>query len=87
MSVPGIYAKVKRAERIRVRATRLDNTTIEFEAEGMAARLWQHELDHLEGSLFVDRVGPASKILIRNALRDLERTYAEQAPDETDEKS
>ena len=87
LSVPGIFAKVKRAERILIRGTRLDNSAVEFEAEGFPARLWQHELDHLEGSLFVDRIGPTSKILIRNSLRELEQQYADGTSAETDEES
>jgi len=77
LSVPGVYAKVRRAERVRVRAQRLNGETIEFEAEGLPARLWQHELDHLEGALFLDRLSAASRILVRKALKDLEQRLQE----------
>ena len=79
LSVPGIWAKVRRAEIVRVRATLLTGEDVEINAEGFVARTWQHEIDHLDGSLFVDRVGPAAKILIAGKLRDLESVYKEVA--------
>jgi len=75
LSVPGVQAKVRRANKVLVRATRLDGTVMEMEAEGLAARMWQHEIDHLDGGLFVDKVGPASRILIRRQLKQLERDF------------
>ena len=79
LSVPGIWASVRRAEIVRVRATLLNGEEVEINAEGLAARTWQHEIDHLDGSLFVDRIGPAAKILIAGKLRDLESVYKEVA--------
>ena len=78
LSVPGVFAKVRRAERVRVRASRINGETIEFEAEGFPARLWQHEVDHLEGALFVDRLSPATRILVRDSLKELERIHREK---------
>jgi len=78
LSLPGVFAKVRRAERVRVRAALPDGTPVEIEAEGLAARAWQHELDHLEGTLFVDRLGPAAKIAVSGRLRELERMYRRQ---------
>ena len=75
LSVPGVLAKVRRAQRVRVRATRADGETVEMEAEGLLARAWQHEIDHLEGGLFVDRLSPAARILVRGRLRELEAGY------------
>ena len=54
LSVPGIYDKVSRAEWVRVRALDIEGKAIEFEAEGLLAICVQHELDHLEGKVFVD---------------------------------
>lgn len=82
LSLPGLWAKVRRAERVRVRAMRPDGEVVEFEAEGLAARAWQHELDHLEGGLFVDRVGPAARILLAPRLHGLEEEYKKVAPEE-----
>jgi peptide deformylase len=77
LSVPGVWAKVKRAEKIRVRAGLPSGETVEFEAEGMAARVIQHELDHLEGGLFVDRLGPTAKIMVSGRLKGLEAEFEE----------
>lgn len=54
LSVPGIYDKVSRAEWVRVRALNPEGETFEFEAEGLLAVCVQHELDHLDGKVFVD---------------------------------
>jgi len=85
LSVPGIFAKVRRAEKVCVRATLVNGEEVELEAKGLAARAWQHELDHLDGALFVDRLSPATKILIAPRLRDLERAYQAQFPNEAGE--
>ena len=79
LSVPGVRAKVKRAEQVLVRATRLSGETVEIESDGYLARCWQHEIDHLDGILFVDKVGPAGRILMARQLRYLEGIYR---PDE-----
>ena len=85
LSVPGVFAKVRRAEKVRVRATLLRGETVEFDAEGLAARMWQHEMDHFEGALFLDRIGPAAKILLRRSLRDLEARYVPEPDDQADD--
>jgi peptide deformylase len=54
LSVPGIYETVKRSERVRVRALNLDGQTFEVEADGLLAVCLQHEMDHLEGKVFVE---------------------------------
>lgn len=54
LSVPGIFDKVRRAERITVRATDGDGKQFELEADGLLAVCIQHEMDHLEGKVFVD---------------------------------
>lgn len=61
LSLPGITANVARPERVRVRAVGLDGEPLEFEAEGLLARAVQHELDHLDGILFIDRLDPAER--------------------------
>jgi len=75
LSLPGLFAKVRRAERVRVRAQLPNGETVEMEADGLAARAWQHEIDHLDGGLFVDRVGPAARIIIRNQLKAFEEDF------------
>lgn len=81
LSLPGVFAKVKRAEKVRVRATRPDGEEVEMESEGVVARGWQHEIDHLDGGLFVDRLGPTARIVIAGQLRELERKYREVSAD------
>lgn len=55
LSIPGIWGEVKRAAEVRVRALGRDGKTVEFEAKELFARALQHEIDHLDGILFVDR--------------------------------
>src|SRR3989442_9950439 len=55
LSLPGIYYPVTRSLAVRVRAQALDGTPVEREAEGFVARIFQHEIDHLDGVLFLDR--------------------------------
>ena len=75
LSVPGAKGKVRRAEEVTVVATRLDGQEAEIQAKGLLARAWQHEIDHLDGLLFLDKLSPASKIAIASNLRKLEEEY------------
>ncbi|MET0004382.1 peptide deformylase [Candidatus Thiodiazotropha sp. LNASS1] len=68
LSVPGIYEMVKRANLIRVRALGRDGAAFEMEAEGLLAVCIQHELDHLEGKLFVDYLSSLKRQRIRKKL-------------------
>lgn len=68
LSVPGYYDKVKRAERIRVRALNRDGEQIEFDADGLLAVCIQHEIDHLDGKLFVDYLSDLKRTRIRKKL-------------------
>jgi peptide deformylase len=68
LSVPGVYEMVKRANRIRVRALDRDGIPFEMEAEGLLAVCIQHELDHLEGKLFVDYLSSLKRQRIRKKL-------------------
>ena len=68
LSVPGIYETVTRAERIRVRALDRNGKQIEFDAEGLLAVCIQHEIDHLEGKLFVDYLSELKRTRIRKKL-------------------
>lgn len=55
LSFPGLYFPVKRHKKVKVQAFDLDGKTIEISAEGLLARAFQHEIDHLDGVLFIDR--------------------------------
>lgn len=70
LSVPGAYEHVKRAQRIRVRALDRDGRPYELAAEGLLAVCIQHELDHLEGRLFVDRLSTLKRQRVRKRLAD-----------------
>ena len=65
LSVPGVYDMVKRAERVRVSATDRDGRAREIEAEGLLAACIQHEIDHLDGRLFVDHLSRLKRQRIR----------------------
>jgi len=72
LSVPGIYDDVPRAERVRVRAQDVDGATFERDLDGMLAVCVQHEMDHLDGKLFVDYLSEMKRQRIRKKL-DKER--------------
>ena len=74
LSVPGIHKKVRRPKRIAVRYLNEAGETVEEELKDYPARVFQHEFDHLDGVLFVDRITPIARKLIS---RDLERLAAE----------
>jgi len=73
LSVPGIYADVKRSERIRVRAQDEHGKTYELEADGLLAVCIQHEMDHLDGKLFVDYLSPLKRQMVRKKLEKQHR--------------
>ena len=73
LSVPGVYEVVKRAESIRVRATNRDGRSREIEAEGLLAACIQHEIDHLEGRLFVDHLSRLKRQRVRRKAEKLLR--------------
>ena len=57
LSVPEFYEPVKRAKRVWMRATNLQGEVVEVMGEGLLSRIFQHEIDHLNGILFIDRIG------------------------------
>ena len=73
LSVPGIYENVDRAAQISVRALDLKGDTVEFDADGMLAVCIQHEIDHLDGKLFVDYLSPMKQTRIRKKLEKQQR--------------
>ncbi len=75
LSVPGYYEEVERAEHIRVRFLDRDGRQQEMEAEGLLAICIQHEMDHLDGKLFVDYLSEAKRSRIRKKL-EKERRHA-----------
>jgi len=79
LSVPGIYERVQRAEQIRVQAQDRDGKRFELEAEGLLAVCIQHEIDHLEGKLFVDYLSQLKRQRIRKKL-EKQRRHGEGEP-------
>ncbi len=65
LSVPGYYEFVKRAKKVHARGTDLKGNTIDFECEGQLARAFQHEIDHLNGVLFIDLLSPIKKNIFK----------------------
>ncbi|MCC7543239.1 peptide deformylase [bacterium] len=63
LSVPGIYARIPRARKIKVKAETLDGQPIRMTLEGFAARVFQHEVDHMHGKLFIDIIKSADDVL------------------------
>jgi len=76
LSVPGIYDKVTRAQRIRVRALNRDGQPTEMDAEGLLAVCIQHEMDHLDGKLFVDYLSELKRTRIRKKLEKERKEHA-----------
>jgi peptide deformylase len=73
LSVPGFFEDVERAHRVRVRALDRDGRSFELEAEGLLAVCVQHEIDHLEGKLFVDYLSELKRTRIRKKLEKDQR--------------
>ncbi len=78
LSFPGIYSKVKRYNFATIEALNLQGELFQETGEELAARIFQHELDHLEGRLLVDRMSTVSRLSNRRALKDLEDQFAAQ---------
>jgi len=73
LSIPGLYEEVRRAQRVRVRGLDEQGQAVEFVAEGYLARALQHEVDHLDGVLFVDRLSLLKRRFLRPDLEAISR--------------
>jgi len=71
LSFPGIYQKIFRPERVRIRATGLDGKVFEELLDGLTARAVLHEYDHVEGKLFIDYLSPIARTLLSGKLKKL----------------
>lgn len=76
LSFPGIHANVRRPEKIAVSAYDLQGEEMHLELDGLFARAVQHEYDHLEGVVFIDRLSEPAKLAVREALGELEAIFA-----------
>jgi peptide deformylase len=75
LSFPEVNGSVTRPLKIRVKAQSVTGEELEIELEDWEARIFQHELDHLDGILFIDRMSPASKSQAKPALEDMIQEY------------
>ena len=80
LSVPGFYETVTRAERVRVRALDRNGEAFELDTDGLLAVCIQHEIDHLDGRLFVDHISSLKRQRIRKKLEKEQRSAAPQEP-------
>ncbi len=78
LSIPGIWANVTRSAWVQVEATDEDGQPISLRAEGLMARVFQHELDHLDGVLFIDRLDPMTRDRVKRKIR--KEGLPEEAP-------
>src|SRR5262245_11621142 len=69
LSFPGVFVPIKRALRARCSALDLDGKPFEVEGEGLFARALQHEIDHLNGRLLIDMVGPVKREMIKRKMK------------------
>ena len=72
LSIPGPYADTPRALRVRLRGRDLDGAPLELEGEELLARIFQHETDHLNGKLYIDRLDDAGRRDVMRQLREIE---------------
>jgi len=77
LSVPEIYAKVKRAQSLVLKGIDREGRGVEIEASGLGARAFAHEIDHLDGVIFVDKIGRVKRSLIRKRLNDIKKQAKE----------
>ncbi len=71
LSIPGFTAMVRRPQRVRVQAQDLRGERVELEAEELLARALCHEIDHLDGILYLDRISPLRRDLIKRKIRKM----------------
>jgi peptide deformylase len=75
LSFPKLYQKVRRAKTVKVRAYNLEGKLVEIDGSDLRARVLQHEIDHLHGVLFIDKMGLIGQLASRGMLREFERDY------------
>ena len=74
LSFPGLYQNVRRAKTVKVQAYNLKGELYEMTCSDLPARVWQHEIDHLHGVLFIDKMGPLGRL---SSKKDLEKFIAD----------
>ncbi len=77
LSIPGVDGQIVRPQAVTIDALDLDGNPFQLTGDELFARVWQHETDHLDGVLIIDRMAPIDKMANRRALQDLEKDYHE----------
>ena len=77
LSFPGLYQNVRRSKTIKVRAYNLKGELVEKVVSDLESRAWQHEIDHLNGVLFIDMMGPLAKLSARSSVKNFEKVFRE----------
>jgi peptide deformylase len=76
LSIPDIRADVTRPDQLVVEALNLQGEKLSFQVDGLLARAIQHEIDHLDGVLFIDRISPVRRKLLAGKLKQLAQEHA-----------
>ncbi|HOX22461.1 MAG TPA: peptide deformylase [Elusimicrobiales bacterium] len=87
LSLPGLFVEIERFAVVKVKAFNLKNIPLEITAGGLLARALQHEVDHLNGKLIIDRVAPCLKPITLKRLRELRKHWLNQEQNPADERS
>jgi peptide deformylase len=80
LSIPEVNVMMRRARVVTVAATTVAGEPVRERAEDLLARVWQHEIDHLDGKLIIDHMSEADRLANRRALKQLEEQYAKRRP-------
>ncbi len=80
LSLPGLYGQVKRPERVVVNAYSLDGNEVTLDVDALFARAVQHEIDHLDGVLFIDRLSATGMLEAKDALAEFELSFTHCRP-------
>ena len=75
LSLPEIFVKIKRAEEVEVMCQTLKGETVKIKAKGIGARIFQHEIDHLNGVLIINKISALARFKLRKQLRELTTTH------------
>jgi len=75
LSVPEVIVPIRRARVCQISAFDLEGRPFQLRGEDLVARVWQHEMDHLDGRLILDRMSPASRLANRRAIKKLEEDF------------
>jgi peptide deformylase len=75
LSFPGLYQNIRRSQSIKVQAYNLKGELVEKVVSDIEARAWQHEIDHLNGVLFIDMMGPLARLAAKLSVRKFEKLF------------